>query len=190
LVPDQTGEHRIYFSADDQGKIFLNNSTNAALDTTTGNGLIQTNLTAGLAVPITIEYIDYGGGRRAQLYWATPGSYYNEWDWWGNLKLIPPKNLYTGVAGTGGTYSYYDPDGTNYLASGTTTTVDGRTYILNKMGYREATSAEVTRAKYAGTPGTINQWDPKLRVGPDERPSKVNAYNFETAVDGTWVVPK
>jgi hypothetical protein len=94
------------------------------------------------------------------------------------------------VAGTGGTYSYFNPDGTNHLASGTTTTVAGRTYIFDKMGYREATSAEVARAKNAGTPGTINQWDPKLRVGPDERPTKVNAYNFETSADGTWVVPK
>ena len=94
------------------------------------------------------------------------------------------------MAGAGGTNSYYDPDGTNYLASGTTTTAAGRTYIFDKMGYREATSAEVLRAKYAGTPGTINQWTPKLRVGPDERPWTVNAYNFETGVDGTWVVPK
>jgi hypothetical protein len=94
------------------------------------------------------------------------------------------------VAGTGGSFSYYDPDGTNYLASGTATTAAGRAYIFDKMGYREATSDEVTRAKYAGTPGTINQWTPTLQVGPGERPSRVNAYNFETAVDGTWVVPK
>jgi hypothetical protein len=178
LMASTNGTHTLDLSVDDTGKIFLNNQTNPVIN---GGGSFTTNLTAGVAVPITIEFVDYGGGRRCQLYWTPPG---------GSQQLIPPKNLFTGVAGTGGTYAYYDPDGTNYLASGTMTTVDGRTYILNKMGYREATSAEVTRAKNAGTPGTINQWEPKLRVGPDERPSKVNAYNFETAVDGTWVVPK
>ena len=178
LVASTNGNHTLTLSADDVGKLFLNNQTNPVIN---GQGSFTTNLTAGVAVPITIDFVDYGGGRRCQLYWTPPGV---------SQQLIPPKNLFTGVAGTGGTYAYYDPDGTNYLASGTATTAAGRTYIFDKMGYKEATSAEVLRAKYAGTPGTINQWDPKLRVGPDERPSKVNAYNFETAVDGIWVVPK
>jgi len=181
LVASTNGSHTLTLSADDVGKLFLNNQTNPVININCDEASFSTNLTAGMAVPITIEFVDYGGGRRCQLYWTPPG---------GAQQLIPPKNLFTGVAGTGGSYSYYDPDGTNYLASGTTTTVDGRTYILNKMGYREATSAEVTRAKYAGTPGTINQWTPTLQVGPGERPWRVNAYNFETAVDGTWVVPK
>jgi hypothetical protein len=182
LVAETSGNHTIFFAVDDTGKIFMNNSTSASLNRTSGGeSSFVTNLTAGTAIPMTIEYTDTGGSRRAQLYWTPPS---------GTKQLIPPKNLFTGVAGTGGTYSYFNPDGTNHLASGTTTSAAGRTYIFDKMGYREATSAEVTRAKNAGTPGTINQWDPKLRVGPDERPSKVNAYNFETAVDGTWVVPK
>ena len=182
LVAETSGNHTIFFAVDDTGKIFMNNSTNASLNRTSGGeSSFTTNLTAGTAIPMTIEYTDTGGNRRAQLYWTPPS---------GTKQLIPPKNLFTGVAGTGGTYAYYNPDGTNHLASGTATTVAGRTYIFDKMGYREATSAEVTRAKNAGTPGTINQWDPKLRVGPDERPTKVNAYNFETSADGTWVVPK
>ena len=182
LVAETSGNHTIFFAVDDTGKIFMNNSTNASLNRTSGGeSSFVTNLTAGTAIPMTIEYTDTGGSRRAQLYWTPPS---------GTKQLIPPKNLFTGVAGTGGTYSYYNPDGTNHLASGTTTTAAGRTYIFDKMGYKEATSAEVLRAKYAGTPGTINQWDPKLRVGPDERPTKVNAYNFETSTDGTWVVPK
>ena len=74
-------------------------------------------------------------------------------------------------------------------ASGTSTTTAGRAFLFAKMGLREATSAEVTRAKEAGTPGVINQWDPKLRVGPDERPAKINAYGFDTGADGYWVVP-
>jgi hypothetical protein len=58
------------------------------------------------------------------------------------------------------------------------------------MGLREATAAEVLRAKEAGNPGApIERWDPKVRVGPDERPSKINAYGFDTGADGVWVVP-
>ena len=182
LVAETNGNHTIAFAVDDTGKIFLNNSTNASLNRTTGGeSSFTTNLTAGVAVPITVEFADFGGSRRAQLYWTPPG---------GTKQLIPPKNLFTGVAASGGSYSYYNPDGTNHFASGSATTAAGRTYILDKMNYREATTNEVLRAKYAGTPGTINQWDPKLRVGPDERPVKVNAYNFETSADGTWVVPK
>jgi sugar lactone lactonase YvrE len=178
LVASTSGAHTLALSVDDTGKIFLNNQTNPVID---GEGSFTINLTAGVAVPITVEFVDYGGGRRCQLYWTPPG---------GSYQLIPPKNLFTGVAGTGGSYSYYDPDGTNYLASGTATTAAGRTYIFDKMGYREATSAEVLRAKYAGTPGTINQWTPTLQVGPGERPAAVNAYNFETSANGIWVVPK
>jgi len=182
LVAETNGNHTIFFAVDDNGKIFMNNSTNASLNRTSGGeSSFVTNLTAGVAVPITLEFADLGGSRRAQLYWTPPG---------GSKQLIPPRNLFTGVATNSGTYSYYNPDGTNHLAGGTATTAAGRTYILGKMGYREATTAEVTRAKNAGTPGTINQWDPKLRVGPDERPTKVNAYNFETSANGTWVVPK
>ena len=178
LVASASGTHTITLSADDSWKLLLNNQTNPVIN---GQGSYATNLIAGVAVPITIDFVDSGGSRRCQLYWTPPGV---------SQQLIPPKNLFTGVAGTGGTYAYYDPDGTNHLASGTATTAAGRAYIFDKMGYKEATSAEVLRAKYAGTPGTINQWDPKLRVGPDERPTKVNAYNFETSTDGTWVVPK
>ena len=57
------------------------------------------------------------------------------------------------------------------------------------MGLREATAAEVLRAKEAGTSGVVNQWEPKLKVGPDERPAKINAYGFDTGGSGYWVVP-
>lgn len=75
------------------------------------------------------------------------------------------------------------------LAMGSTTTKLGRDFIFQRMGLREATAAEVTRAKEAGTPGVINQWEPKLKVGPGERPAKVNAYGFDTGASGYWVVP-
>jgi sugar lactone lactonase YvrE len=75
------------------------------------------------------------------------------------------------------------------LAMGSTTTKLGRDFILQRMGLREATAAEVTRAKLAGTENTINQWEPKFKVGPDERPAKVNAYGFDTGAEGYWAVP-
>lgn len=74
-------------------------------------------------------------------------------------------------------------------AYGTTTTPAGRAYLFQKMGLREATQAELTRAREAGTPGVINKWPPKLQVGPGERPSAVNAYNFDSGAEGYWVVP-
>ena len=62
--------------------------------------------------------------------------------------------------------------------------------FLNLMNLREATAAEVTRAKEAGTPGVINQFTPSFKVGPDERPVKVNEYGFDVgATSGFWVVP-
>jgi hypothetical protein len=72
---------------------------------------------------------------------------------------------------------------------GSTTTKLGRDFIFQRMGLREATAAEVTRAKLAGTENTINQWEPKFKVGPDERPAKVNAYGFDTGAEGYWAVP-
>jgi DNA-binding beta-propeller fold protein YncE len=75
------------------------------------------------------------------------------------------------------------------LAGGAFTTKAGRDYLFAKMGLREATAAEVKRAKEAGTPDNIIQWDPPLQVGPDERPAKVNPYGFDTGAQGTWVVP-
>jgi hypothetical protein len=75
------------------------------------------------------------------------------------------------------------------LAMGSTTTKLGRDFIFQRMGLREATAAEVTRAKLAGTENTINQWEPKFKVGPDERPAKVNAYGFDTGAEGYWAVP-
>jgi hypothetical protein len=35
----------------------------------------------------------------------------------------------------------------------------------------------------------INQWEPEFKVGPDERPAKVNAYGFDTGAEGYWAVP-
>ena len=78
------------------------------------------------------------------------------------------------------------------LASGTTTTAYGRRYLFEEiLGVRDATPAEILRAKEAGHPGTINRYDPRVKVG--SHPEKVNEYGFDTGtswpVDSYFVVP-
>ena len=78
---------------------------------------------------------------------------------------------------------------TTYVDNTSTSPV-GRTFLLNKMNLREATSSEVTRAKEGAVPGMTNQFTPTFKVGPNERPVKVNEYGFDTATsNGFWVVP-
>jgi hypothetical protein len=70
------------------------------------------------------------------------------------------------------------------------TTAAGRAYLLNLLNLREASPAEVARAKEAGTPGGVNLFDPVLQLQPGNRPEKVNEYGFDTgASEGFWVVP-
>jgi len=77
------------------------------------------------------------------------------------------------------------------FASAGSTTTNGRKYLFDKMNLRQATTAEVTRAKQAATPGSTNTFTPDFKVGPGERPVKVNEYGFDTgATSGYWVVPK
>ena len=78
----------------------------------------------------------------------------------------------------------------NLCAYDSTTTGSGRAYLLNLLNLREASTAEVQRAKEAGTPGGINLFDPVLQIQPGNRPEKVNEYGFDTgANEGFWVVP-
>ena len=77
------------------------------------------------------------------------------------------------------------------LAKNAATTDEGREFLLDLMGLREATSDEVTQAKEGPVPGTTTQYNPTFKVGPNERPVKVNEYGFDTAnSNGFWVVPK
>ena len=83
------------------------------------------------------------------------------------------------------------PLGAMTLARNLATTSEGRVFLLDQMGLREATSEEVTQAKEGSISGTINQFTPTFRVGPDERPNRVNEYGFDSASsNGFWVVPK
>ncbi len=78
------------------------------------------------------------------------------------------------------------------LASNTTTSASGRQFLFERMGVRVATPDELARARTASTPGTVNQWDPRVSVVPEGRPKKVNEYGFDTGDWGSeawWVVP-
>lgn len=94
-------------------------------------------------------------------------------------------NLVSGrVYGVDGAYSGV------LLASDTTTTAQGRAFLFERMGVREATLAELSRIR-SGAVGVINQWAPRLQVGPGERPKAVNEWGFDTGnwgSDGWWVV--
>jgi len=88
----------------------------------------------------------------------------------------------------GCSYSKFPP-----FANSASTTPSGREYLFNKMNLRQATTAELTRAREAATPGVTNKFTPSFKVGPGERPVKVNEYGFDsdsTSSSHYWVVPK
>ena len=96
-----------------------------------------------------------------------------------------------GITLENGRINFVASDGVATDPSGTTTNFKGRPYILDKMNLREATTAEITRAKEAAISGVTNKFEPAFKVGPGERPVKVNEYGFDTgATSGYWVVPK
>ena len=50
---------------------------------------------------------------------------------------------------------------------------------MNALGYRWATIGEVSMAKEAATPGTINEFAANNQVKPRNLPGKVNEYGFD-----------
>lgn len=94
-------------------------------------------------------------------------------------------SLSTGkVYGAGGAY-----DG-QLLAQSTNTTDTGRAFLFERIGVREATAAEVARAR-TGPSGVTNLWPPRVTAGPLDRPKAVNEYGFDTGDWGSsawWVV--
>lgn len=88
------------------------------------------------------------------------------------------------VYGVGGAY-----DG-QLLAEGTGTSAAGRSFLFARIGVREATAAEVARARI-GSSGVTNQWTPRATVGPGDRPKAINEFGFDTGnwgADAWWVV--
>jgi sugar lactone lactonase YvrE len=165
FVPKKTGQYTFRYGIDDVVNIWVGGQK--VVSDNSPHSTFTVSSTANTPLPIRIDYDDRGSGLR---------SFY--------LNIIPPGESERAALG-----SDFQCTGAPRFASGTTTSAAGRAFLFQRMGLREATAAEVTRAKEAGTPGVINQWDPKLRVGPDERPAKINAYGFDTGADGYWVVP-
>ena len=55
--------------------------------------------------------------------------------------------------------------------------------------YRIATSAEVTKAREAATPGGVNNWTATNQVKPRNLPGNVNEYGFDVSTtSGFWVI--
>ena len=50
------------------------------------------------------------------------------------------------------------------LSSTLQVTIDGREHFINALGHRWAKLVEVSRAREAATPGTINQWGANRQV--------------------------
>lgn len=91
------------------------------------------------------------------------------------------------VIGVGGSY-----DGVK-LAENRSTTAEGRAFLFERIGVREATAAELERARN-GASGVVNQWAlpaDTVTAGPGDRPKAINEYGFDTGnwgADAWWVV--
>jgi hypothetical protein len=81
--------------------------------------------------------------------------------------------------------------GNQILTTSWGVTADCRTALLNALGsdYRWATTAEVTKAREAATPGAVNNWAASVQVKPRNLPGSVNEYGFDVqTTSGYWVV--
>ena len=73
-------------------------------------------------------------------------------------------------------------------------TVSGKTLLMNFLGHRFATVEEVTKAREAATPGSVNKWTASRPVLPRNLPGKVNEFGFDTEREPTatgrywWVI--
>ena len=67
----------------------------------------------------------------------------------------------------------------------------GRDVYMNAVGHRWAKQAELSLAREASTPGSINAWTANRPVMPRNLPNRVNEYGFDTGTHGSrawWVV--
>jgi sugar lactone lactonase YvrE len=70
-------------------------------------------------------------------------------------------------------------------------TAEGRALFMDALGHRWAKLLEVTMAREAATPGTINQWSANRQIEPRDLPNQVNEYGFDVGSHGSrawWVV--
>lgn len=181
LIPTSTGTYTFTFGGFGRWSVTVNGRNISKFDWWSYGGWTtdSISLTAGQPVPISITYQNQWSINKAQLYWTTPDDQYNN-------APIPSSNLQTTVDALGAPV----PSPGAPLASGTSTTPAGRSFLFARQGYREATADEVNLAKSAGQPGgAINRFTPSLQVGPGERPSTVNTWGFDTGGSGYFVVP-
>jgi hypothetical protein len=81
--------------------------------------------------------------------------------------------------------------GSQILTTSWGVTGAGRNALLNAFGagYRWATTAEVTKAREAATPGAVNNWTASVQVKPRNLPGNVNEYGFDVqTTSGYWVI--
>jgi len=70
-------------------------------------------------------------------------------------------------------------------------TESGKNELLKALGagYRFATAEEVTKAREAATPGSVNNWPATFQVKPRNLPGSVNEYGFDVqTTSGTWII--
>ena len=97
LVPSVTGDHTFDIQADDGARVYVNNvlvidAWVAGASTTTPMASGAVSLTAGVAVPIRVEYYEMTGSASVSLRWTTPGS--------GSPVAIPGANVFLDAAVT------------------------------------------------------------------------------------------
>ena len=81
--------------------------------------------------------------------------------------------------------------GSQVLTGAWGVTTAGRAALLNAFGsgYRWATTAEVTQAREAATPGAVNNWTAPVQVKPRNLPGAVNEYGFDVSTtSGFWII--
>ena len=126
-----------------------------------------------------------------------------------------------GSGGGGGSYSYdsnatiiagynsdhgavkivFLPNDEGHFISFQQTLLDHKNFAANQIrqklinslgnGYRYSTENELTKAKEAATPGSINKWTAIRPIQPRNLPTKVNEYGFDSYDHGNrawWVV--
>jgi len=87
--------------------------------------------------------------------------------------------------------SFIENISNDYSSSGIGISKLGRDFFMNDLGYRWASIAELSIAREAATPGTVNEWDATNQVQPRNLPKQINEYGFDTGNHGTrawWVV--
>jgi hypothetical protein len=70
--------------------------------------------------------------------------------------------------------------GKSILSSDRKITKFGIDNFISALGHRYATVEEVTKAREAATPGSVNQWTATRQVKPRNLPGKVNEFGFDT----------